>query len=279
MTTTLPSRVDVTQYAGKETLIRLIRQEFKDCFDLLVEASEEQWHNQTPCELWEVRDMAGHLLDAAYGYLGYFKQGEQGWPTEQPRGMRAYGDALGISALEYRKVYRWEVLGRLEACASLLFDYFDQLTEEQWTAGPIPHAWVGPVPGFMMAAFQLMDYSVHNWDLRKALGKPAYVEAEASDTLVPFMFGLMEITFAPERAKDLNLTVGIHISTSQDEHWTVRIKDGVLTYKPGKPKKPDADFSYPCTEFCLDVYQRTQGGTAFGSKKAAKQFRKLFFTI
>ncbi|NIY69431.1 maleylpyruvate isomerase family mycothiol-dependent enzyme [Streptomyces malaysiensis] len=278
-TTLLPSRVDVTQYAGKDTLVRLIRQEFKDCFDMLVEAGEKEWHAQTPCELWEVRDMAGHLLDAAYGYLGYFRQGRHGWPAEEPRGMRAYGDALGISALEYRKVYRWEVLGRLDACATLLFDYFDQLTEEQWTAGPVPHAWVGPVPGFMMAAFQLMDYSVHNWDLRKALGKDDFVEHEASDTLVPFMFGLMQITFAPERAKDVDLTVGIHISTSKNEHWTVRIKDGALTYEPGKPKKPDASFSYPCNEFCLDVYQRMHGGTAFGNKKSIKQFRKLFFTI
>lgn len=276
---TAPTRVDVTQFAGKDTMIRLIRQEYRACFDMLVAASEQEWHAQTPCELWEVRDMAGHLLDAAYCYLGYFKQAEHGWPTEEPRGMRAYGDALGYSALEYRSVYRWEVLGRLEACTELLFSYFDRLGEDEWGGKLVPHRWVGPVPAFMMAAFQLMDYSVHNWDLRTALGKDAFVDHEASDTLVPFMFGLMQICFAPELAEGVDLTIDVQISTSADEHWTVQVRDGQLTYQPGKPEKPDATFSFPCHEFCLDVYQRLQGGTASGDQNAIGTFRKLFFTI
>lgn len=279
MTSTLPTRVDVTQPAGKDTMIRLIRQEFRTCFNLLVAASEEEWHAQTPCDMWEVRDMAGHLLDAAYGYLGYFKQGEHGWPTEEPRGMRAYGDALGESALEYRKVYRWEVLGRLEACAELLFHYFDEVGEDEWAGRMVPHRWVGPVPAFMMAAFQLMDYSVHNWDLRKALGKEAYVDTEAADTLVPFMFGLMQICFAPEVAEGVDLTIDVHINTSGDEHWTVQVQGGALTFAPGAPDKADATFSFPCNEFCLDVYQRLQGGAATGDQNAIDTFRKLFFTI
>lgn len=279
MTPTAPSRVDITQFGGKDTLMRLLRQEYQECFDMLVTASEQEWHAQTPCELWEVRDMAGHLLDAAFCYLGYFKQGERGFPTEDPRGMRRYAEALGQEALGYRKVYRWEVLGRLDACIELLFSYFDRLTEDEWTGRAVPHKWVGPVPAFMMAAFQLMDYSVHNWDLRKALGKEAYVEQEASNTLVPLMFGLMQICFAPERAEGIDLTVDVQMSTSPDEHWTVQIRDGALTYSPGAPEKPDATFSFPCHEFCLDVYQRLRGGTASGDESAIETFRKLFFTI
>lgn len=281
MTTTpaAPSRVDVTQFAGKDTMMRLIRQEYQACFDMLVAASEQEWHAQTPCELWEVRDMAGHLLDAAYSYLGYFKQSEYGWPTEEPRGMRAYGEALGRNALEYRDVYRWEVLGRLDACAELMFDYFDRLTEDEWAGRMVPHKWVGPVPAFMMAAFQLMDYSVHGWDLRKALGKDAYVDHEASDTLVPLMFGLMQVCFAPERAQGVDLTIDVQISTSVDEHWTVQVSDGALTFAPGAPQHPDATFSFPCHEFCLDVYQRVRGGSASGDQAAINTFRELFFTI
>jgi uncharacterized protein (TIGR03083 family) len=281
MTTTSspPARVDVTQYAGKDTLIRLIRQEYRQAFDMLVAASDQEWHAQTPCDLWEVRDMAGHLLDAAYCYLGYFKQGEHGWPTEEPRGMRAYGEGLGQSALEYRGVYRWEVLGRLEACTELLFAYFDRLDENEWAGRMVPHKWVGPVPAFMMAAFQLMDYSVHNWDLRKALGKDAFVDHEASDTLVPFMFGLMQICFAPEQAEGKQLTVDVQISTSEGEHWTVQVADGALTFQPGKPDAADATFVFPCHEFCLDVYQRLRGGQASGDQSAIDTFRQLFFTI
>ncbi|RJQ84210.1 maleylpyruvate isomerase N-terminal domain-containing protein [Amycolatopsis panacis] len=51
-------------------------QEFATCLEMMVEAGEREWQSQTPCDRWEIRDMAGHLLDAAYCYLGYFKQGE-----------------------------------------------------------------------------------------------------------------------------------------------------------------------------------------------------------
>jgi uncharacterized protein (TIGR03083 family) len=272
-----PVRVDISQYAGKETLLRLIRQEYQSSLEMLTSCSDEEWNAQTPCDMWQVRDLAGHLLDASFSYLGYFKQGEHGWPTEEPRGMLAYGDALGKSALAFRDVYRWELLGRLDACNELLFDYFDRLGEADWMGRLIPHKWVGPVPSFMMATFQLMDYSVHNWDLRRALGRRAEVDEESANTLVPFMFGLMQLCFSPERAADVDLTIGVEIAP--EDHWTVRVSGGTLTYAPGRAEQPNASFSFPCNEFCLDVYQRIQGGQASGDQASIDRFRQLFFTI
>jgi uncharacterized protein (TIGR03083 family) len=276
---TPPVRADITQFQGKDTLIRLIRQEYRQALDMAVATDEESWLAQTPCEMWQVRDIVGHLLDVSFGYLGYFKLAEHGWPTEEPRGMRAYGEGLGNSALAFRDVPKWEALARLDACNEMLFSYFDRLTEPEWAGKLIPHKWVGPVPAFLMGAFQLMDYSVHNWDLRVALGKEALVEQEAANTLVPLMFGLMQICFAPERAEQVDLTIGVRITSSENDVWTVRIADGQLTYAPGAPENPDATFSYPCHEFCLDVYQRLRGGQAQGDPAAIETFRRLFFTI
>ena len=276
---TVAPRVDISRYAGKETLLRLIRQEFRDGLAMLESATDEQWQAQTPCALWQVRDLAGHLLDAAYGYLGYFKQAEHGWPTEEPLGMRSYGDALGHSALAYRDVNRWEVLGRLDACTTQLFRYFDELTEDQWAGLLIPHRWVGPVPAFMMAAFQLMDYSVHNWDLRTALGAAPTVDDESTDVLVPMMFGLFQLCFTPELAEDLRLTIGVRITTPREEDWTIRIGDGALAFEPGAPTSPDATFTYTSNEFALDAYQRVRGGVATGDETAVARFRRLFFTV
>ena len=89
----------------------------------------------------------------------------------------------------------------------------------------------------------------------------------------------MQICFAPELAEGVDLTIDVHINTSGDEHWTVQVKDGALTFAPGAPEQADATFSFPCNEFCLDVYQRLQGGSATGDQGAIDSFRKLFFTI
>jgi uncharacterized protein (TIGR03083 family) len=278
MTVTTPApRIDIIQFSGKEHVLGLIRSEYQETLRMVSEASETEWDNPTPCDMWQVRDLVGHLLDVSFSYAGYFKQGERGWPIEEPRGMRAYGEGLGKSALLYHDLYKWEALGRLDACNELLFGYFDKLTEEEWGGRMIPHKWVGPVPAFMMAAFQLMDYSVHNWDFRKALGQEATVHPEAANTIVPFMFGLLQLCFAPEEAADVNLTVAVELG--DDEVWTVRIADGQLTYEPGRPAAADATFAFGHADFCLDVYQRIRGGQASGDPAAIETFRKLFFTI
>lgn len=279
ITPSAPTRIDVTAFSGKDHLLGLIREEYSHTLEMVTATSEQEWDLPTPCSMWQVRDLVGHLLDVSFSYIGYFKQGERGWPTQEPKGMRAYGAGLGKSALLYHDLHKWEALSRLDACNELLFGYFDRLTEDEWSGRLVPHGWVGPVPAFMMAAFQLMDYSVHNWDFRKALGREATVHPGSANTLTPFMFGLMQLCFAPEVAGDLDLTICIEISPAEGDVWTVRIADGALTYEPGRPAAPDATFTFGCAEFCLDVYQRIQGGHAKGKAESIEAFRKLFFTI
>ncbi|MBX4171762.1 maleylpyruvate isomerase family mycothiol-dependent enzyme [Rhodococcus pyridinivorans] len=273
------ARIDGTSFSSKEHFIGLVRKEFRIAFDMLVEATDDEWHKQTPCDMWEVRDMAGHLLDTAYAYLGYFSQARNSFPTEDPLGMQVYGDSLGLSALEYRKVDRWEVLGRLEACVEQLLNNFEELTEDEWGGLFVPHRWVGPVPAYLMVAFQLIDYSIHNWDLRTALGKPAFIDEPSSDLLVPFLFGLMQITVLPELAAEADLTVKIEFTSPRSEYWTVRVAHGDLAFNPGAPETYDAEFKFTTPEFSLDVYQRVRGGIEGGDAEAIELFRKMFFTI
>ncbi|MCL2393508.1 MAG: maleylpyruvate isomerase family mycothiol-dependent enzyme [Acidimicrobiaceae bacterium] len=276
---TVPERVDVSRYDGKDTLIGLIRKEYRAAFTMLVEASDSEWHAQTPCELWEVRDIAGHLLDVATGYLGYFSQGEHGWPVEEPAGVRGYGEDLGKSALAHRDLYRWELLGRLDAVTTQLFRFFEELTPEEWSGRLVPHRYAGPLPAFMMAVFQLVDYTVHAWDLRKALGRGETVDEEAADVLVPYLFGVSQICFSPERAGGLDLTVGVHLTTPREEHWTVRIADGAFTFEPGRPETADVTLSLAVDQLALHVLQRSHEGTVTGDPATIERISSLFFTL
>jgi uncharacterized protein (TIGR03083 family) len=281
----MPARADISQPAGKDTLLRVLEGEYRSAVAMMLEA-EDGWETQTPCADWQVRDLTGHLLDVAFSYLGYFKMAERGWPAEAPRGMIVYAGELSAAALVHRELPRLEMVARLESLSEHLFATFRALDDAGWTS-LVPHKYVGPVPAFMMATFQLMDYTVHNWDYQKALGRPAELTPEAADVLVPYMFGLKGICFDGQgtcfdgRAnKDVDLKVQVDIAGRADDQWTVTVKDGAYGFAPGAAEDAQAVFTFDSpAEFALDAYQRLQGGTAAGDDDAIKTFRSLFFTI
>lgn len=279
------TRTDISSFAGKETLLRVLQTEYDGTIAMLLEADDTQWERQTPCEEWQVRDLAGHLLDVAASYLGYFRMAREGYPTEDPHGMRCYADELGEAGLAFRALSRHELVARLQALSDELFGQFRVLDEQGWLS-PIPHKYVGPVPAFMMVTFQLMDYAVHTWDFQKALGKPTQINPEAADILVPFMFGLKAICFDDEAKaldvslNDVNLEVQVEIGGRSDDVWTVTVKDGNYGFAPGGSPSAQAVVRYEdAAEFALDAYQRFAGGEASGDEKTIAQFRNLFFTI
>ena len=281
MTTSTPTvRVDISNYTGKDTLMRLLREEYAHTLQMLAGATDADLAKQTPCDAWTVRDLAGHLTDAAFAYNGYFRRERNGYPVGEPLGMRSYSEALEKTAFHFADDDKWELLARLDAQVQALFAEFDALTEDEWAGRLIPHRFVGPVPAFMMATFQLMDYSVHNWDFETALGRPARVQDESAETLVPYMFGLWNLCFDPELATDFDAVVGVEItSAAVPDHWTVTIADGTFTFASGAPESADATFRFTASDFCLDAYQREQRGEATGAPQVIEKFRRLFFTV
>jgi uncharacterized protein (TIGR03083 family) len=278
-------RTDISQYSGKDTLLRVLQTEYDGTIAMLLDADDAQWSSQTPCEEWQVRDLAGHLLDVAESYLGYFRMAREDYPTEPPRGMRIYAAELGDAGRGFRALSRHELVARLQAFSDELFGQFRALDEQGWTS-LVPHKYVGPVPAFMMVTFQLMDYAVHTWDFQKALAKPLRINPEAADILVPYMFGLKAICFDDEaRAideflNDVNLDVQVDIGGRGSDSWTVTVQDGAYGFAPGASASAQAHFVYEDpAEFALDAYQRFRGGSATGDEKAIGQFRNLFFTI
>lgn len=279
-TMSTPVRVDISSYEGKPTLMRLLRQEYARTLAMLEAADEADFNNPTPCEAWRVRELAGHLLDVAISYSGYFRHARNEYAGSEPLGMRVYARELEQSAHISDGSDKNELLARMDSQVDALFTTFEELTEEEWTGKLIPHKYVGPVPAFMMATFQLMDYSVHNWDFEVALGHEAQVDEECANTLVPYMFGLWQICFDAEAAAKSNLTIGVELTSSPvPDHWTVNIADGSFAFAPGEPTDADATFSFSAKDFCLDAYQRGRKGETDGDPAAIEKFRSMFFTV
>lgn len=274
------ARTDLSQFSGKETLLRVLGQEFDTMIGNLRGCDDAQWSAQTCCTEWQVRDVAGHLLDVAFGYVGYFRMAREGYPAEAPRGMRIYAEQLGESAKQFRDLSRYELIARLQALMDDLFDTFRGMDEAAWTSSAVVHKWAGPIPGFMFPTFGLMDYSVHNWDVQQAMGQQPRVDPEAADLLVPFMFGLRQICFDDQAPELADLEVEIDIDGRPDDRWTATVKGGAFAFAPGAPPAPQAVFRFRDPgEFALDAYQRFHGGEATGDQAAIEEFRRMFFTI
>ncbi|MCA1648308.1 MAG: hypothetical protein LC797_23575, partial [Chloroflexi bacterium] len=68
-TETVPGRVNVGEFDGKQFLLDLDRAERAEFYKLLDEAP---WEGKTASGHWQVRDLCGHLLDVTESYLDRF---------------------------------------------------------------------------------------------------------------------------------------------------------------------------------------------------------------
>src|SRR3984893_4948859 len=85
---TVPGRVNVGEYAGKQFLLNLDRAERADFYKLLDEAP---WEGKTASGHWQVRDLCGHLIDVTEGYLERFALARAG--KEAPAALGLLGMA------------------------------------------------------------------------------------------------------------------------------------------------------------------------------------------
>ena len=67
-----------------------------------------------------------------------------------------------------------------------------------WSGFIVPHFYMGPVPASFYAAGQLMDYTVHSWDIREGTGREHGIDGDAADLRVPYMFVLWMFTSKPD---------------------------------------------------------------------------------
>lgn len=265
---------------GKSELLRVLRNEAEGFFKLVVDADEKGWLAETPCEGWQVRDIVGHMTDVSETYLGRYVLSMEGWPAPDPLGLRGYAKAIDEGARAQRSVPQYELIGRQKAAWDGLNRIWDGLSDDQWAGLNIHHKFAGPVPQFMMNVFQLMDYTYHSWDIRKALGQEEVLGDEGAGYLVPFMIMLRQFTFASEKAEGLDITVGIDVNGPYGGTWKLGVKDGQLSVEEGDISGSQAVISFKDhVEFCLDAYGRAPLGAVEGDESVANTFKGLFFSL
>jgi uncharacterized protein (TIGR03083 family) len=261
-------------YEGKDTILRVVRDEAERFFDLV--DNDEVWTAPTGAGHWEVRDIVGHLVDTTESYFVAFDAARAGKEIEPAYGLPGMAARADEMATALRSEPRTVLVERLHKDFDQMMNVFDGLTEDDWSNLMVPHFYMGRLPSFFFPAFQLMDYGVHSWDVRQGTGRAHGLTGEVGDLLTPFMFVLWKYTV---RAEHEQCALGVRI-TSGPNAGDTRISVGPegMEYESGDVSDlPVIEFDPG--SFVLTAFGRTNAGTIRGDRDVCDRYLNLFFRI
>ena len=264
-------------FEGKDTILRVVRDQAEQMFSLAEQP--DSWQSPTACENWEVRDIIGHLVDTMEGYFKAFEVARSGATPENAYGLLGMHERAGDSAQAFRGLSQSEMMSRVRADLDQMMGILEPLGADEWSSMIVPHFYMGPVPAFIYAAGQLMDYGVHTWDIREGQGKAHALAADAADLLVPFMFIIWQSTIRPD-ADRTPFTIGINVTTGHNAGTTrVTVGEGGMSYEPGSVDDLPAVIEFDAGSMVLTAFGRIRAGTVRGDQALADRFLNLFHWI
>ena len=277
--TTARAEWDAMNPASKANLLRVVREEAEQMLDLA--AVPENWEKGTPCGHWQVQDIIGHMVDVTEGYLNAFRIAREGGEAPPPIGLLTMAKRLDENAQAFRSVPQAELIQRLSADFEQMMAIFEGLSDEEWTGLMVSHPFMGPVPAFFYPTFHLVDYGVHGWDVREALGLPNGLSGDVADLLAPIMFILWQATTVPDRVDAEPIRAGVRVSGRNAGMWRVTVTADGYTYEPMAGDGADLPvvFDFDPGSLVLTAYGRIHGGTAYGDAAIANKYRTLFHSI
>jgi uncharacterized protein (TIGR03083 family) len=275
-TDTTRARVNVFDYSGKEFLLNLDRNERAEFYRLLDEAP---WEGPTASGHWQVRDLCGHMIDVTEGYLERIAMARSGQEAPAGLGLPIMASMLDEAAQSFRSLSKEQAITRLKTASDKLFEIFDALDAKQWSGEMITHKYMGPLPACFYAGFQLIDYSIHSWDIKSGLGKEEPLSDDAAITLIPFMLIVIQYTVDAETAKGFKAKFGIEIEGRGGGSWAVDVDGTTVNITEGSTEGCETIFDFDPNDFVLSTYQRKRGGTPRGNLELAERVRDLLFKI
>jgi len=113
---------DATTYEGKDTILRVVRQEADRLFALA--EPPEVWERETACARWSARDVVGHIVDTTEGYFAAFDAARSHTEAAAPFGLAAMSQVAGDRAIAFRDMSQTELLERLHTDFDKIADRF-----------------------------------------------------------------------------------------------------------------------------------------------------------
>jgi uncharacterized protein (TIGR03083 family) len=236
------------------------------------------WEAPTGAGHWQVRDVIGHLVDTTEAYFRSFDAARGRGTVPDPLGLPDMAKYVDAGALELRSVPQAELLDRLHSDRDRMLGIADELTDQEWAELMVPHKYMGPLPAAFYPIFQVVDYSVHSWDIREGTGRAHGLDGEAADLLVPLCFVLWQYTCRVSGVEPFS--IGIRITSGSNAGDTrADLSDQGITFTPGGVSGLSDVIEFDPASFVLTAYGRINAGTYRGSRDVLDGFCNLFFRI
>ena len=215
-------------YEGKDTILRVVRNEAEQFFTLA--DRPEAWDAPTACEGWATRDLVGHIVDTTEGYFRAFDAARGAYEVPDPHGLPLMQEKANEGATALRDVPQDQLMQRLRDDFDKMQKILEPLGPDDWTGFMVTHPYMGPVPAFFYAAGQLMDYGVHSWDIRQTSGQAHGLSGDVADLLVPFMFAIWQGTVRTEAVTE-PFTIGVRVTGRNAGDYRVSVSTEGLAYE------------------------------------------------
>ena len=270
---------NVMDFGNRDRLMQTIKEEADEFFQHT--SKPENWEASTASGHWQVRDIVGHIVDVTEGYLEAFELARSGRDAPPPLGLRAMSELADQNARAFRSESQDTMIGRLRTGYERLMQTFEELTEDDWMGLMVPHKYMGPAPAFIFPTFQLVDYGVHNWDIREGLGVPNGLPGPVADFLAPVMFSLWQGILDADRLGNDSIDIGIKVTGRNPGLYAVTATREGLSFEPFDDASldPPAVIEFDPASLVLTAYDRIHGGTGYGDRAMIDRFRSAFFTI
>src|SRR6478672_3175830 len=216
-------------YSSKDNLLRTVREQSDGMFALASDPGV--WEAPTSSGHWEVRDVIGHLVDTTEGYFPAFDIARSGGTAPDPLGVRDMNEHVDRGAIAFRGTSQDEMLTRLDKDRAEMIAIMEGLDADAWNNLMVPHKYMGPLPSAFYPVAQLVDYTVHSWDIRQGTGQPHALAGDSADLLVPFCWIVWQST--AECAGVEPTTIGVRITGESGGDTRASVSEAGLALDPG----------------------------------------------
>jgi len=275
--------------AEMQTRTRLARFEAERLASYLGGLSPEGWNHSTACDLWQVGDLAGHLVWIGEFYVKFVSRalaGDITPPAGSPRDERYAGlppEAFyDLTAREYRQNLGHDLLPAFVRHFEELNTLLDSLTPGDYDKPCFYHS--GNRPLWTLADLTIQELAVHAWDIQSHTEPGTPLSPESQLVLLDRVVQRPQPALPIEAAAEGPATLRFQLSGAADRAYDIILAADSTTIQPSGSSPASVKVSCDTETFILMLYRRLDLahilgnglGSLTGDETLAQDFARTF---